>query len=449
MRRTLIVAPWAMAAVLWSLAVTPAFAATTPLHVATTGVDAGDCAAPSAPCRTITYALTQAVAGDTILVAAGEYVESIRINLRGITIEGAGASATTVIGTPCLENTTFVVPGDDVTLRDLAIGGCSEGVVAGIGHVTVEDDLFLETTGVAVSLAGGSATVLDTVFRSDAGVCDRGPGTAVVLRNTFLTRGYGICANDTDMTAHHNRITNQPDIGVNLTATANADLTDNWWGCNEGPNQPGCATLVPQATVVDGWLRLEPIGAPTMVAPGETVELTFGLVGSKSRDVATDFPAAPVTFSTSSGSVDPDTAVIVDGVATTMFTAPDEAGVYMVAARLDGGTASVAFNAPIAASPPPTVPPTAVTDPPIAPSLQPTAPPTSNPVSSGETDRGETASVTSDPSSAPSLPPTAPPTSNLVSDGRTDGGGFLLLAAIGVLVTSAVLIWRGLLRHRD
>jgi hypothetical protein len=341
-------------------------------------------------------------------------------------------------------------------VRNLAIGGCFEGVVAGVGHVNVEGDLFLETVGVGVSVAGGSATVSGTVFRSDAGVCDRGGGTTVAMRNTFFTRHIGICVNEADMTAHHNRMTAQSDIGATLAATGNADLSDNWWGCNEGPNRPGCATLDPQATVVDGWLRLESIGAPTTVAPGETVELTFGLVGSRSRDVATDFPAASVTFSTSSGSVDPDTAPFVDGVATTIFTAPDQAGVYTVTAGLDEGTASVAFNAPIAPSPPPSATPTAVTvDPPTAsamPSLPPTAPPTSGPASPGEADGGGTASATSDPSRAPSLPPTAPPTapppSDLVSDGRTDGGAFLLLAAIGVLVTSAVLVWRRQLRQR-
>src|SRR4051812_18386504 len=367
MRRSLFAAPWAIAAVLWSLAVTPTVAATTPLQVATTGVDAGDCAAPSAPCRTITYALTQALPADMILVAAGEYHESVQVNLRGITIEGAGPSATTVIGTPCLYNATFVVPGEDVTVRNLAIGGCFEGVVAGVGHVNVEGDLFLETVGVGVSVAGGSATVSGTVFRSDAGVCDRGGGTTVAMGNTFFTRHIGICVNEADMSAHHNRMTAQSDIGATLAATGNADLSDNWWGCNEGPNRPGCATLDPQATVVDGWLRLESIGAPTTVAPGETVELTFGLVGSRSRDVATDFPAASVTFSTSSGSVDPDTAPFVDGVATTIFTAPDQAGVYTVTAGLDEGTASVAFNAPIAPSPPPSATPIAVTvDPPTA-----------------------------------------------------------------------------------
>jgi hypothetical protein len=396
MRRHTIIAPWAIAAVLWSLAATPAFAATTTRKVAISGVDAGDCAAPSAPCRTITYALTQAVGGDTIDVGPGEFVEHVRIPLQAITIQGAGPAATTVIGTPCPLNSTFDVVGTDVTLRGLAIGGCFEGVVVGLGSATVEGDLFLETTGVGVSLAGGSATVLDSVFRSRAGVCDRGGGEReVVVGNTFFTQDTGVCVNLNEATVHHNRITNQPDIGVAIAATGIANVADNWWGCNEGPNKPGCATLTPKATSVQSWLRLEPIGAPTTVGPGETVTLSFGLVGSKSRVVATDFPAAPVAFSTTAGSVDMESATIINGVATTTFTAPDEAGVYTVTARLDGATATATFNGPI-------------------------APPQ----------------------------PTAPPTSIVSSAGGGDRGGSVPLAAIGFLIISVWLIRRGVERQR-
>jgi hypothetical protein len=45
------------------------------LYVAPTGTDAGGCT--SAPCRTITYAISQAGAGDLISVAAGTYLESV------------------------------------------------------------------------------------------------------------------------------------------------------------------------------------------------------------------------------------------------------------------------------------------------------------------------------------------------------------------------------------
>jgi parallel beta-helix repeat protein len=52
-------------------------AAGTTRHVSPTGTDAGDCTA--SPCRTISYAVGQANAGDTISVAAGTYAESVSV----------------------------------------------------------------------------------------------------------------------------------------------------------------------------------------------------------------------------------------------------------------------------------------------------------------------------------------------------------------------------------
>src|SRR3954447_9876566 len=361
MRRSLIVASWSIAMILSCLVVAPALAATTTRQVAIAGVDAGDCAQPSAPCRTISYALTQAATGDTIVVGPGEYAEQVRVPFDGITIEGAGPAATTVIGTPCIGNWTFLVVASDVTLRNLGVAGCPEGVVVGVAgsHVIVEGDLFLDTTDVGVSLAGGSATVLDSVFRGRTGVADRSPGSMVVVGNTFLTHEAAIAVNQADATVHQNRITALPNIGVEVAATGTADLKDNWWGCNGGPNTPGCATLVGKTSSIGGsWLQLHAIGAPTTVPPGTTLGVTFGLLGSTSGKIATKFPAAPVAFSTTTGSVDPDGASTINGVATTSFMAPSEAGTYKVTAGLDGGRASVTFNAPNA--PRPTGPPTSI-----------------------------------------------------------------------------------------
>jgi parallel beta-helix repeat protein len=62
--------------------------------VATTGTNTGDCS--TSPCRTISYAVSQAAAGDAISVAAGVYHESVNVTKRfvltgnGATIDAAG-----------------------------------------------------------------------------------------------------------------------------------------------------------------------------------------------------------------------------------------------------------------------------------------------------------------------------------------------------------------------
>lgn len=91
-------------------------AAGTTRYVSSTGADSGDCTA--APCRTITYAVSQAGAGDTISVAAGTYGESVTITKtltllghnatidaagqssppNGVVISGGGAAGTVVSG---------------------------------------------------------------------------------------------------------------------------------------------------------------------------------------------------------------------------------------------------------------------------------------------------------------------------------------------------------------
>lgn len=95
------------ATLLLTFAFAPTLAAETATRfVATTGSNAGanTCLASGSPCKTITYALTQAVANDTISVAVGTYNTalgetfplSIVINL---TLTDAGAPSTIIDAT--------------------------------------------------------------------------------------------------------------------------------------------------------------------------------------------------------------------------------------------------------------------------------------------------------------------------------------------------------------
>src|SRR5258706_2825747 len=77
--------------------VKPVHAIGNTLYVAMTGSNTGNCQAALSPCLTITYALTQAVDGDQILVAAGTYSEGVVVNVN-VSITGAGMQATIVDG---------------------------------------------------------------------------------------------------------------------------------------------------------------------------------------------------------------------------------------------------------------------------------------------------------------------------------------------------------------
>ena len=65
------------------------------LHVATTGTDTGNC--QTHPCKTIQYAVNQAIPGDTVKVAAGTYHETVAIT-SAIQLVGAGAKTTKITG---------------------------------------------------------------------------------------------------------------------------------------------------------------------------------------------------------------------------------------------------------------------------------------------------------------------------------------------------------------
>jgi parallel beta-helix repeat protein len=114
-------------------------AAGTTRYVSPTGTDAGNCTA--SPCRTISYAVAQANAGDTISVASGTYAESVSVtktlNLighdatidaagqasppNGVVISGAGAAGTVFSGFT-VENAglegIFAVQTTDITIAN-------------------------------------------------------------------------------------------------------------------------------------------------------------------------------------------------------------------------------------------------------------------------------------------------------------------------------------------
>ncbi len=101
---------------------------------------------------TIQQAIDNATDGDTILVAAGTYVEQLEID-KGVTIEGAGADLTT-IESPASLDVKFVTSADnrpivyihgvnDVVIKNLAIDGAGKGN----GNYRFEGVAFVDAGG--------------------------------------------------------------------------------------------------------------------------------------------------------------------------------------------------------------------------------------------------------------------------------------------------------------
>jgi len=93
----------------------------------TTGNDSFDCLSPATACKTINAAIGKASSGDTIIVAAGSYNESVNIN-KTLNLRGARADvdartragAESIINDPCAP---VQITADKVTLNGFTVQG--------------------------------------------------------------------------------------------------------------------------------------------------------------------------------------------------------------------------------------------------------------------------------------------------------------------------------------
>jgi hypothetical protein len=163
MKRILVVAAGVLAASL-GVAIVPAAAAVNTLYVSkTSSGDIGTCSTPATACTTIDYALSKAVPGDTIKVAAGDYNQTVAITIP-VRLVGAGASRTTLDGS----------------------GIDSSGTTYGV--------VYVGTTGGAVSVSGFTITnpYPDSYTGGEpeiVALADTNASDSVVITNNVLTEG--------------------------------------------------------------------------------------------------------------------------------------------------------------------------------------------------------------------------------------------------------------------
>lgn len=160
-----------VATLLLACVLAPTFAAeaTTRFVDAATGDDTtNDCSALASPCKTITHALTQAVANDTISVAAGTYNLAlgetfplvIAVNL---TLTGAGAPTTIIDATGANTRVITVNVGVTAAISGVTITG---GGVSCIGSCIVTGAGLLNNgtlTLTASTVSGNTASATASV----------------------------------------------------------------------------------------------------------------------------------------------------------------------------------------------------------------------------------------------------------------------------------------------
>ena len=135
------------------------------VYVATDGSDQPACGASTDPCKTVQYGIEQArlsTSDDiTVHIATGTYTETVDIGIwptgRSLTLDGAGASSTTIDANSA--GTVLSLGGGSVVVRDLTLTGGNSA--SGGGGIRTNGDLRLDRVEVVdnTSDAGGGAFV--------------------------------------------------------------------------------------------------------------------------------------------------------------------------------------------------------------------------------------------------------------------------------------------------
>jgi hypothetical protein len=235
-------------------------------------------------------------------------------------------------------------------------------VGGGTGVGLAEGNVVLDATGAGVLLVSGyePATTLrgrgNHVERASASAFHIGnPAPAIsptveVSGNTMLDSAAGVTFDaaidvqpGTSVSARLNRIVGN-DVGLDHRGRGSIDATNNWWGCNEGPGQPGCDAIIIADSVnasvdADPWLTLSAIASSPSVAVAVAGDLTRNSDGQDTSGAGHLPDDTPVTFSTTFGTLTPTAAGTVDGVAHTTLSA-DAGGTATVTVALDNASAS-------------------------------------------------------------------------------------------------------------
>lgn len=201
-----------------------AHAAMTRYANASTGSDAGnDCTNVSSPCKTITRAINQSSAGDTISVAAGDYSaasngETLPLNIDiDLTLNGAGAASTILDAANA--SRVMIIGGVTANLSGLSFqngndggvccGGAISAMAAGV-NLTLANDTFSNNVaaagdGGAIGQTKGTLTISGSTFNSNSvpnnaakpccgGAIEMDGNSSTISNSTFTNNsatGYG------------------------------------------------------------------------------------------------------------------------------------------------------------------------------------------------------------------------------------------------------------------
>jgi hypothetical protein len=257
----------------------PSSAAGVNLYVSTTGSDGGgnNCQTAGSPCATLAYALTQAVASDTILIAPGTYTiaggasNTVTAALTGLTIESNGGNASNTIINATGAANGIVVQANNVTVQDLTVENANlEGILVEPPPAT-----WPATPSSPAANVTGAVIANNVVTKNDASYNTSSPG----------------------FTACPSSPTDTDDCGeaVHLLGATNSTVSGNTVSNNVGG-----------ILISDGGLPTQH-GGPTSVGPAAHNTIAFNVVTNNSFDCGITLPGHdPRAVSTSGATTGQD-----------------------------------------------------------------------------------------------------------------------------------------------
>jgi uncharacterized repeat protein (TIGR01451 family) len=246
----------------------------------------------SRPFKTIATAIATVNSGGTIRIKSGNYKEHDLIINKNLTIVGESASST-IIDAQKLGRLFNIASGSTVSISGLTLANGS--VTGNGGAINNAGNLIITGTNLLDNIA---------------------TGTGGTIYNTGI------------LEMHFNKILGNGTVIASPSGSADATL--NWWVSNTSPS-----AKVSGNVDVSKWLVLTISSSPNTLQTGQisliTADLQHDNTGVYHNPDNGHVPdGIIITFSSSLGTLSSDTAVIVNGIATTNFTATSHSGVAVV-----------------------------------------------------------------------------------------------------------------------
>jgi hypothetical protein len=179
----------------------------------------------------------------------------------------------------------------------------------------------------------------DSGIAADGNDLSGNNGAGVAITSPALAASGGTSA---AMTAHFNRIVGNTGAGIQNASPGSVDARNNWWGCNGGPNTPGCETMSGNNISADRWLALAATAERgRILANGDTNRISAGFgvsIGASTLEAVdpSELPPITVAFPAATlGTVSPAPTKTSGGIAQTLYTAGVTAGQGNVTASAD------------------------------------------------------------------------------------------------------------------